>query len=119
MTFSCQTLIIVDLQGTGTTIVLIDRTTSKQSVFFQGQTILGLTTALGILSEDSCWLGNVPSTGGLGACTSKQNGNVEQGVEQGSLMFLDKNGNLVKTLRNAEFLDGPWDMTINDEGASA
>ncbi len=106
-----------NLQGTGTTIVLIDRTTSKQSVFFQGQTGLGLTTALGILKRGFVLVGNVPSTGGLGACN--QNGNVEQGVEQGSLMFLDKNGNLVKTLSNAEFLDGPWDMTINDEGASA
>jgi hypothetical protein len=106
-----------NLQGTGTTIVLIDTTTGKQSVFFQGQTGLGLTTALGILKRGFVLVGNVPSTGGLGACN--QNGNVEQGVEQGSLMFLDKNGNLVKTLSNAEFLDGPWDMTINDEGASA
>jgi hypothetical protein len=106
-----------NLQGTGTTIVLIDPATSTQSVFFQGQTGLGLTTALGVLKRGFVLVGNVPSTGGLGVCT--QSGNVEQGVEQGSLMFLDKNGNLVKTLSNAEFLDGPWDLTINDEGHSA
>jgi hypothetical protein len=103
-----------NLQGTGTTIVLIDPTTSTQSLFFQGQTGLGLTTALGILKRGFVLVGNVPSTNGAGVCT--QNGDVEQGVEQGSLIILDKNGNLVKTLSNAEFLDGPWDLTINDEG---
>ena len=105
-----------NIQGTGTTIVAITPA-GEQSVFFQGQTGLGLTTALGVLKRGFVLVGNVPSTGGLGVCT--QNGNVEQGVEQGSLIFLDKNGNLVKTLSNATFLDGPWDLTINDEGATA
>ena len=106
-----------NLQGTGTTIVQIDPASGAQSVFFQGETGLGLTTALGVLKRGFVLVGNVPSTGGLGACT--QDGNVEQGVEQGSLIFLDKNGNLVKTLSNATFLDGPWDLTIDDEGDSA
>ncbi len=106
-----------NLQGTGTTIVQIDPTTFTQSVFFQGPTGLGLTTALGVLKGGFVLVGNVPSTGGLGVCT--QNGNVEEGVEQGSLMILDKSGNLVKTLSNEEFLDGPWDLTISDQGHSA
>ena len=105
-----------NLQGTGTTIVMITPA-GKQPVFFQGQTGLGLTTALGVLKGGFVLVGNVPSTGGLGVCT--QNGNVEQGVEQGSLIFLDKNGNLVKILSNETFLDGPWDLTINDEGSVA
>ena len=35
---------------------------------------------------------------------------------QGSLQILDANGNLVMTLANSKLLDGPWDLTINDQG---
>lgn len=38
---------------------------------------------------------------------------------QGSLLVIDRFGNLVTTLANAPFLDGPWDLTINDQGNSA
>ena len=34
-------------------------------------------------------------------------------------MILDRNGNVVTTLTNSELLDGPWDLTINDQGAAA
>ncbi len=106
-----------NLQGTGTTIVQIDPTTSKQSLFFQGPTGLGLTTALGVLSRGFVLVGNVPSTGGLGTCT--QDGDMEEGVEQGSLLILDRYGNLVKTLTSAKLLNGPWDLAIREEGDDA
>jgi hypothetical protein len=37
---------------------------------------------------------------------------------QGSLQFLDKNGNLVKTLTDANLLNGPWGLAVNDQGSS-
>jgi hypothetical protein len=37
----------------------------------------------------------------------------------GSLLILDASGKLVTTLTDSARLDGPWDLTINDEGQSA
>jgi hypothetical protein len=37
----------------------------------------------------------------------------------GSLMIVDQNGNLVENLTDSSLLDGPWDLTINDEGEKA
>jgi hypothetical protein len=94
------------VQGTGTTIVKIARD-GKVSTFFQGQTGLGLTTALGVLRAGFVLVGNVPTT---------NNGNT---AEQGSLLVIDRFGNLVTTLTNATLLDGPWDLAVNDLGSFA
>jgi uncharacterized protein (TIGR03118 family) len=91
-------------QGTGTTIVRIDAA-GNQSVFFQGQPGLGLTTALGVLKSGFVIVGNVPDNNGT--------------VEAGSLLVLDANGNVVEQLANSQLLDGPWDLTINDQGSLA
>ncbi len=95
-----------NLQGTGTTIVDISPS-GRQSVFFQG-TGLGLTTALGVLERGFVLVGNVPTTDG----TSNT-------VGQGSLIILDKNGKEVANLTSATKLDGPWDMTVVDDGSTA
>jgi hypothetical protein len=50
-------------QGTGTTIVKITPN-GTPSVFFQGQTGLGLTTALGVLSAGYVLVGNTPAPEG-------------------------------------------------------
>jgi len=92
-------------QGTGTTIVNI-APGAQATVFFQGQPGLGLTTALGVLRAGFVLVGNVPTNGGTTA-------------GQGSLLVIDHLGNLVTTLANATFLDGPWDLTINDQGNNA
>jgi len=34
-------------------------------------------------------------------------------------LILDKNGHLVETLSDSKLLDGPWDLTINDQGDTA
>jgi hypothetical protein len=94
-------------QGTGTTIVDISPN-GQQSVFFQGPSGLGLTTALGVLRRGFVLVGNVPTTDG----TSNT-------VQQGSLLILDKNGNQVANLTSATKLDGPWDLTVVDQGSSA
>ena len=92
------------LQGTGTTIVSISPS-GQQSLFFQGPTGLGLTTALGILGNRFVIVGNVPTTDGTSST-----------IERGSLIILDKNGNTVANLTNPTKLDGPWDLTIVQVG---
>jgi sugar lactone lactonase YvrE len=37
----------------------------------------------------------------------------------GSLLIIDRNGNLVETLTDAQLLDGPWDLAVHDEGGRA
>ena len=56
-------------------------------------------------------VGNLPAT-------YDSNGNLLS-IGQGSLLILDKSGNVVTTLTDSELLDGPWDLTINDQGSKA
>ncbi len=94
-------------QGTGTTIVDI-APNGHQSVFFQGPTGLGLTTALGVLQRGFVLVGNVPTTDGT-----------SDTVQQGSLLILDRNGHVVANLQDKVKLDGPWDLTVVDHGDQA
>lgn len=94
-------------QGTGTTIVSIS-SDGTPSPFFQGTAPLGLTTALGVLQKGFVIVGNLPTSAGV--------------VQPpGSLIILDKNGNQVSgsPFVDATFLDGPWDLTLIDNGNSA
>lgn len=106
---------IENTQGTGTTIVRITPN-GRTSLFFAGETGLGLTTALGVLRRGFILVGNLPSPGG--ACTEGPNGQ-EMGVGQGSLLILNKSGVVVTTLSDASLLDGPWDLVIRDQGEHA
>jgi hypothetical protein len=94
-----------NVQGTGTTIVDVSPS-GNTSVFFQGQAGLGLTTALGILKRGFVLVGNLPTD---------SNGN----PQQGSLLILDRFGNIVANLTDPKLLDGPWDLTVNDQGERA
>jgi hypothetical protein len=40
-------------------------------------------------------------------------------VQQGSLMIIDKNGNLVQNLTDSNLLNGPWGLAVHDEGDRA
>jgi hypothetical protein len=40
-------------------------------------------------------------------------------AQQGSLIILDSNGNVVTQLTDSALLDGPWDLAINDRGSTA
>jgi hypothetical protein len=90
-------------QGTGTTIVRITPT-GQRSTFFTS-TQLGLATGLAVLQSGFVVVGNVPNIAGVPG--------------QGSLQILDSNGNVVKTLSDANLLDGPWDLAVNDQGNKA
>jgi DNA-binding beta-propeller fold protein YncE len=99
-----------NVQGTGTTIVDISRGGS-QSVFFQDSSVSGLTTTLGVLKRGFVVVGNTP-----GALDS--NGNLVA-TGTGSLVILDRSGNKVATLSDPTLLNGPWGLTINDQGNRA
>jgi hypothetical protein len=101
-----------NLQGTGTTIVRIRN--NQQTLFFQDANLPGLSTALGVLKRGFVLVGNVPSANGSGVCN-----NLQQDVGQGALTVIDREGNVLQTLTDPIFLDGPWDLTIRDEGDRA
>jgi hypothetical protein len=89
-------------QGTGTTIVKITPG-GQPTTFFTSQQ-QGLDDALAVLKAGFVVVGNIPNTDGMGT------------PGQGSLQFIDRNGNLVKTLTDANLLNGPWGLTVNDQG---
>jgi len=93
-------------QGTGSTVVSISPN-GTQSLFFTAATQLGFTTALGVLRRGFILVGSVP-TNTSGAV-----------VPPGSLVILDHNGLMVGNLVSSQLLDGPWDLTVNDQGEQA
>lgn len=94
-------------QGTGTTIVSIDRD-GKQTLFFQGHKGLGLSTALAVLKRGVVLVGNVPTEDGSFAT-----------IKQGSLIAINRWGKTIASFTDSTFLDGPWDLTALDFGRHA
>jgi sugar lactone lactonase YvrE len=94
------------MQGTGSTIVRISAN-GQTSTFFQGQSGMGLTAGLAVLSSGFVVVGNMPTMDGTSAT-----------VQKGSLLILDANGNVVTTFTNSALINGPWDLTVNDLGSS-
>ncbi len=110
---------VTNAQGTGTTIVRVNAN-ADPSLFFTSA-LVGLSTALGVLERGYVLVGNLPSTGTgdlRGVCTPGPHGE-EEGVGQGALQIIDRTGMLVSTLTSKRLLDGPWDLTVKDEGSSA
>jgi hypothetical protein len=101
-----------NIQGTGTTIVSFSpgagtvAPPGTANTFFSSP-LMGLSTALGVLRGGFVVVGNAPTTGGAFP------------VLQGALQVIDRNGNVVQTLTDATFLDGPWDLAIDDHGGFA
>jgi len=96
-----------NLEGTGTTIISMSPR-GHQSLFATSG-LIGLSTALGVLSRGFVVVGNLPVTYPNNVSTPGQ----------GSLQIFDRNGNHVVTLNDAKLLDSPWDLTINDQGSTA
>jgi hypothetical protein len=96
-----------NLQGTGTTIVRVTPS-GQTSTFYQGPPGVGLSTALGVLRRGFVIVGSVPSTDGTSATAMA-----------GSLLVLDRNGHVVANFANTTLLNGPWDLTVNDQGNRA
>jgi hypothetical protein len=94
-----------NLQGTGSTIVQIKQSGGPASVFFQGEPGLGLNSALGVLKTGFVIVGSTPTTDGT--CFT---------LQQGGLLIIDRHGNLVTTLSDPNLLQGPWGLTIHEQG---
>jgi hypothetical protein len=101
-----------NIQGAGTTIVQLTPTGALappgSAVAFFTSSLPGLSTALGVLRGGFVIVGNVPTTDGTFAT-----------IGQGALQVIDKLGNLVATWTDPVFLDGPWDLAIDDQGSRA
>ena len=101
-----------NIQGTGTTIVQLTPrgplAPPGTAVTFFTSTQPGLSTALGALRGGFVLVGNVPTTDGS-----------FKTIGQGTLQVIDRHGNLVQTWIDHRFLDGPWDLAIDDHGAYA
>ena len=101
-----------NLQGTGTTIVRFrprgPLAPPGAAVTFFASRAVGLSTALGALEGGFVLVGNVPTTDGTSAT-----------VGQGALQVVDRFGVLVTTWTDPVFLDGPWDLAVDDHGSHA
>ena len=94
-----------NLQGTGTTIVRVPQGGSP-SLFFQSQRpYVGLSTALVAMKEGYVMVGSFPTADGT--CATAQSG---------SLLLLNSVGQQVGVYSDQKFIDGPWDMTVQDFG---
>jgi uncharacterized protein (TIGR03118 family) len=95
------------LQGTGTTILRITPS-GATSVFFTDTMGQGFSTALGVLKSGFVIAGEVPTTDGT-----------FNTIGQGDLLILRSDGTVAARLTSKQFLNGPWDLTINDQGSTA
>ncbi len=96
-----------NLQGTGTTIVRIPKNGSAPQLFFQGTAPLGLSTGLATLQYGLVLVANLPTADGTSAT-----------AQPGSLLVINNQGQLIQTISSPE-IDGPWDMTVVDNGDRA
>jgi hypothetical protein len=102
------------LSGTGTTIVRVTPA-GQVSLFFNGNPTnlppptLGLTTALGVLKRGFVLVGNLPTADGTPTTIQKP----------GSLLVINHLGQQIAIISDPVLLDGPWDLTIHDEGDRA
>lgn len=96
-----------NVQGQGTTIVIIDPTTAQQlGVFFQGTSPIGFTNALGVVKAGFVFAGSVFTTQPDASDPTA-----------GPLLVLDRNGNQVDAITTG--INGPWGLAINDQGNTA
>lgn len=101
-----------NLQGTGTTLVQFSPSgpiavPGEATVFFSSK-LTGLSTALGALQGGFVLVGNVPTTDG----TFKT-------IGPGAIQVIDRHGALVATWTDKTYLDGPWDLALDDHGSTA
>lgn len=94
-----------NLQGTGSTIVQFR--SGNQTVFFQNPQQVGLTTGLAVLKSGYVLVGTMPTVDGTAAT-----------VQPGSLMAINSAGQVVWTLAQKSEINGPWDFTVYDQGAT-
>ena len=101
-----------NIQGMGTTIVRLPShgpiAPPGNAITFYSSTLTGLSTALGVLRGGFVLVGNVPTTDGTYGT-----------IGQGALQVIDRYGKLVHVWTDAKYLDGPWDLAVDDHGSTA
>ncbi len=93
-----------NLQGTGRTIVRVDKTGAVSTYYTSPANAPGLTAALGVLSDGVVLVGNLPTADGTSA--TAQPG-------QFSVIY---NGSFLGTFGTPSTIDGPWGMAVYDKG---
>jgi hypothetical protein len=96
-----------NIQGTGTTMIRVTPH-GETFLFFQGTAPLGLSTGLAVLKAGFVLVAN---------CPTNNTPTVPRALP-GSLLLIDKNGNLAAPPLVSSFIQGPWDFTVQDEGAN-
>jgi DNA-binding beta-propeller fold protein YncE len=98
-----------NVQGTGTTIIQLTPhgalAPPKTAVTFFTSSLTGLSTALGVLKAGFVLVGNVPTVDGH-----------FDTIGQGALQVIDRHGHWLHTWTDPVFLDGPWDLALDDDG---
>jgi hypothetical protein len=94
-----------NLQGTGTTIIRVDKTGNASTFFTSPNNQAGLSAALGVLSDGVVLVGNLPTLDGTSAT-----------AQPGRLSLLSSAGQFLGTFGNANTINGPWGMAIHDTG---
>lgn len=94
-----------NLQGTGSTILRVDKSGKTSTFFTSPASQRGLTAALGVLSDGVVLIGNLPTADGTSAT-----------VQPGRLAVLDRNGTFLGTFGTQATVDGPWGMAVYDTG---
>jgi hypothetical protein len=93
-----------NLQGTGRTILRVDKAGNTSTYFTSAANSGGLTAAIGVLSDGVVLIGNLPTADGTPAT-----------VQAGKLSLLF-NGNFLGTFGTVETVNGPWGMAVYDTG---
>ena len=97
-----------NLQGTGTTIVRVTASGSVTTFYTSTAPRVGLTAALGVLTNGMVLIGNLPTADGTSAT-----------VGSGSLSVLSSFGQFLGNIGNVPAnVDGPWSMAVDDLGSA-
>ena len=101
-----------NIQGTGTTIIRLPShgplAPPGSAAMFFASGLPGLSTALGVLRRGFVLVGNVPTTDGTFAT-----------IGQGALQVIDRRGDVKQSWTDPVYLDGPWDLAVDDQGSEA
>jgi hypothetical protein len=93
-----------NLQGTGRTILRVDKAGNPSTYFTSAAGSAGLTAAIGVLSDGAVLIGNLPTADGTAAT-----------VQPGTLSVVF-NGSSIGTFGTIETVNGPWGMAVYDTG---
>ncbi len=96
-----------NLQGLGTTILRIDAAGNRTTFYTAPSPQRGLTAAIGVLSNGSVLIGNMPTADGTSAT-----------AQPGNLSVLTRNGQFAGTIGTQQTVNGPWGMAVDDLGTN-